>query len=160
MFENAREDIRRSVACKRPSSRQHLEEDAPERPDVGPLVHLVPTRLFRAHIRRGSDNPPFGTPIERAGGMLGSRVGTEKHDRFCQSEIEHLGSEIAAGRPGGPRVLQDDVGRFQIAMDDSFCVRGLECFGDLACDGERFGNSHCPLVQAICERRSFDQFEY
>ena len=118
------------------------------------------TRLFRAHIGRRSDNPPLGSPTERAGVMDGWRLGTEKHDRFCQPEIEHFRPDVAARRPGHACLLQDDVGRLQITMDDSLFVCSLEGFGDLACHGQRLGDPHCPMLQSIRKRRPFDQFEY
>ena len=39
-------------------ARQHLEEHAAERPDVGALVHGLPARLLRAHVRGGAENHP------------------------------------------------------------------------------------------------------
>ena len=160
VLENAREGIGGRAGVERPSSGQHLEQDTSEGPDVGALVDVTSAGLFRTHVRRRSDNPPLGGATEGAGVRHGWCVSAEEYARFGQSEIEHLGPHVAAGRSGDGRLLQDDVGGFQIAMDDPLFVCGLERLGDLACDGQRLGHSHLTVLQALGERRTFDQFEH
>ena len=91
--------------------------------------------------------------------MHSRRVWTEEHYRLGQPEIEHLGPSIAARWSECTGALEDDVGRLQVAMGDPFVVRSLERLGDLACDGQCFGDLHWPLAQPIRERRAFDEFE-
>ncbi len=56
---------------------------------------------------------------------------------------------------GLPRVggaLQDDVGGFQIAVDDALLVRRVERLGDLARNRESLGNRQRAALEAIGER--------
>src|SRR5262245_46299181 len=50
------DDISRRLSLKRPAPAEHFVQHTPKRPDVGALVHRVPARLFRAHIRRRTEN--------------------------------------------------------------------------------------------------------
>ena len=43
--------------AERTRAGQHLEHDAAERPDVGPLVHRLTARLFRTHVGHGAEHP-------------------------------------------------------------------------------------------------------
>ena len=58
------------------------------------------------------------------------------------------------------RTLQDDVGGLEIAVDDAPLVRGLECQRDLPGDRECFGDRQRPALQALGERRAFDELEH
>ena len=46
-------------ACEEPLARQHLEEHAPERPDVRALVRLAPLCLLRLHVRGRAEDHAY-----------------------------------------------------------------------------------------------------
>jgi hypothetical protein len=77
--------------------------------------------------------------------------------RFGEAEVEHPGPHLA--RQAVERALQDDVGRLQVAMDDSLLVRGHERLADLARNGECDGDRKRSTVEPIGQRRSLDQLE-
>ena len=52
-----------------------------------------------------------------------------------------------------------DVGGLQIAMDDAALVRGLERFGNLAGDRQRFVERQRALRDPIGQRRAVDQLQ-
>ena len=62
-LEHVRERVRDGLLGERRAARQHLEQDAAERPDVGALVERPAARLFRAHVRRRAEDRP---PAHRA----------------------------------------------------------------------------------------------
>ncbi len=94
------------------------------------------------------DNHPFLGRVERR--ELRQVCCRFLTDSLCQSEIEDL--DGAAGR-------RFDVGRLQIPMNDALGVRRLECFGCLARDRQRVVQRQLPLMNAIGERCSVDEFE-
>ena len=71
-------------------------------------------------------------------------------DRLRQAEVEHFDAAI------GPQL---DVGRLEIAVDDAPLVRGLERFGNLPGDRQRFVQRQPALRDPIGQRRTVDQFK-
>ena len=127
---------------------EHFVHHATERPNVGAFVHWEPAGLLRAHVGGRPDNHPILSRVERRElRQLRCRFLT---DSLCQSEIQDL--DGAAGR-------RFDVGRLQIPMNDALGVRRLECFGCLARDRQRVVQRQRPLMNAIGERCSVDEFE-
>ena len=59
----------------------------------------------------------------------------------------------------GPVVLDLDVLRLQIAVDDPLLMGSFQGFGDLLGDGEHLVDRDRPLLDAIGQRRPFDQFQ-
>ena len=72
-----------------------------------------------------------------------------------QPEVEDLHPWIAAGA-----AVQDDVGGFQVTMNDVLLVRGVEGVGDLPGDGESLRDRHRAAVEAFGECGPFDEFEH
>ena len=56
-------------------------------------------------------------------------------------------------------LLHLDVGRFQVSVDDALLVGGFERLSNLLGDGQGFVKRDRPLLDAIRQRRPFDQFE-
>ena len=109
-------------AVERTSTGQHLEQDAAERPDVGPPVDLSPARLLGTHVGRRPHHGAFfrGDRGDRSALQPPSSLSVI---RPRQTEVEHLDGPVAADL---------DVGRLEIAVDDALLVRALHCVGDLA----------------------------
>ena len=133
LFHHHRGERHRDVlGVERAPAREHFEQHAAEGPDVGALVDGLAARLLGAHVGGGAENDADARGRERQGGgvdRVDRAVRSPRVERFRQTEVEHLHGAI------GPHL---HVGRFQIAMDDAFLVRGGEGLGDLVRDGERF----------------------
>ena len=67
-----------------------------------------------------------------------------------ETEVQHLDHPIA-------RDL--DVGGLEIAMDDSGGMGGVECVGDLLCDGQRVRERECFPTQPIVQRIAVNELE-
>ena len=82
----------------------HLVEDETERVDVAADVEPFPAHLFRRHVlRRPHDGPGAG----QAGGLA----------RKGDAEVHDVGDAV---------VIDEDVLRFQVPVDDAAAMRGLE----------------------------------
>ena len=131
-------------AGERAASGEQLEQHAPERPDVGPLVGRLSARLLRTHVgRRADDAARHRDPGEIRRIFPG----------FRQTEVEDLDH---AGR----RDL--DVRGLQVAMDDPALVRGVETVGNLPRDagrGRRSGPIGAAARDVLLEGFPFDQFQ-
>ena len=57
-------------------------------------------------------------------------------ERFRQPEVQHF--DFSFGR-------HLHIGGLQVAMDDSFLVRGFQCFGNLFRDAQRFFDWNRPV---------------
>ena len=133
-------------------SRQHLEEDAPERPEVGALVGRKPARLLGAEIAgRSEDRAGAGEPRlprgERFGGGS-SRVGLH---HVGDAEVEHLHAAV-----GGDL----DVLGLQVAVGDPLRVGRLERPGDLDSEAQRPLGGERAARQHVAERLALDQLEH
>ena len=149
-LQDGRNRVRDRVARERAPARQHLVEDAAERPVVRALVDRLAARLLGAHVRAGAENHA-GTRhvgIRGRGGAVGAADAGCR--AFRQAEIEQL---HAAFR----RDLH--VRRLHVAMDDAFAVCGRERLGEVARNSQRFRDRHGTGREAVGERRPFDQFE-
>ena len=94
--------------------------------------------------------------------MLGG--GAQNHTVACRLHAERwrareicFGDGIA-GQRFRQTVVQDfyfsirgelDVGGFQVAMDDTFVVRGFERLGDLPCEGQGFFDRERTALQPL-----------
>jgi hypothetical protein len=75
------------------------------------------------------------------------------------------GPSIAFARPKSstftvPSSRTFDVGGLQIAMNDGLLMRGLEGFGDLSCNRQRFVDQQRSCADPIGERRSLDKLHH
>ena len=141
----------RAVECAR--SRQHLVQDAAERPDVAALVRLAALRLFGRHVGgRTQDHAD-------AGQHRGRRNRGRRRDvcvagrgfwvrKLGEAEVQDL------HRPVRPNL---DVGRFQVAVNDPLLVRCLERLGDLRRDGQCVLERDRAAPQSLRQILAFDQ---
>ena len=115
-------------------SDQHLVQNGPQGIGVGGCTHgLISGRLFRAHVvRRAQAQARFGQSVASSG----------THSQ-CDPEICH----------DRLTVLEQDVARFDISVDDSVLVRVLERTGNLRGKSHRLINRKLFLpVDAVTER--------
>ena len=103
--------------------------------------------LFRRHVRRGAGDLAHVSDrmIQRANHV----VSPERCRVRGQAEVEHLDGAVGT---------ELDVGRLQVAVDDSLVVGRFEGLGDLPGDGERFRDRDRAFRNPIGERESLDQF--
>jgi hypothetical protein len=88
---------------------QHFKDDDPQGVDIAAAVHFISLGLFRTHVSRGADDSAAGD----GSGALG--LGD-----FGNAEI---------GNIGFADMVEEDVARFQVAMDDAFCMGFIERTG-------------------------------
>ena len=118
-LENPGETVRRGRRQRTPPTRQHLEQHAAERPDIGPFVDRA-ARLFGAHVRRRAEDEPRAC-------SRGGHIRLLDVDDLPDAEVEHLDL---------PRRRNLDVRGFQIAVDDPPFMGRFESGRDLSGDGQ------------------------
>jgi hypothetical protein len=105
----------------------HLVKDDTEGEDVGARVQVFAPRLFRGHVgHRAHRRAGTGQGILHVL-RLGVRAGDGRavFQQLGETEVEDLG--VAARG-------DEDVGRLDVAVDDTAGVRGVQRIGDL--DGQ------------------------
>ena len=133
---------------------EHLEQHAPECPDVGAFVH----RPARAPAR-GSCMPgvPRITParVPCAEAVTARRWRPDETAalrRLGDAEVEHLDRAVGSDL---------DVRRLEIAMDDAPLVRGFERIGDLSRDRQIASSSgSAPCASRSASVGPFDELEH
>src|SRR5262249_12749243 len=119
-------------AIERATTRGHLVEDAPERPEIASAIRLTPLELLRSHVLERAYQRAFRGQRLWNRGRLGQAdrarmtPGDERRDpvRTRQAEVHEL-------RPG----LRDHhVPRLEVAMDDSGTMRAIQGVRDLGAD--------------------------
>ena len=129
----------RGVAGKRWLAAQHLVQHRAEGVDVGagrdlPLAH----RLLRAHVVRRA---------ERHAGL--------GHPRTARLAGRERDAEVRDQRPP---IVQEDVLRLDVAVDDAVAVRIVERRGDLARDADRVVDGELLLaVEPVAQRLALDE---
>ena len=107
--------------------RRHFMEHDAKREEVRPVVQRFGADLLRRHVRRRSHHTAYARQV----GLDGARrfrhhssVGVISSDGgdLRQSEVEDL---------RGPSRRDEDVGWFDVAVDNAFGMRGIERLGDL-----------------------------
>src|SRR6185437_15728503 len=129
-----------------------LVDDAPERPEVGAVVHgTLPAHLLRAHVGgRAEDGALAREARLRA-------LGLHRRVELGEAEIEDLGEQLALLVLG-----QEDVLGLQVAVDDVGRVRLRQAAADLGHDRDRGLDVQPPdlghaLVQGLALEQLQDQ---
>jgi hypothetical protein len=129
--DHSAEDVCPILAVECAAAREHLVQHAAERPDVAPLVGLVSLRLFGGHVGGRTENHADAR-----------HQGRRRHRFSCDVDVVAGGVRVRELREAevqdfhGPVRPQLDVGRLQVAVDDSLVVRRLERLGDLFRDAD------------------------
>ena len=130
--EDGRQRIGEGRGRERRAAGEHVVQHASERPDIGPAIDLPSARLFRAHVRCGSEDDARGRAVPGQRRRGSARIGGGAHrQRLGKTEVQDL------DRAG----LSDfDVRWLQIAMDDAAIMRRFDTAGDLKRIAERLTN--------------------
>ena len=155
-LQHRRQHVRDRLALERAPAREHLEEHAAERPDVGALVDRLARAPAPAPCRprcRGSRRRRSSSPASVIVGDVGER-----------SIGRGVGS-IAFARPKSstftvPSGAHLDVRRLQIAMDDALLVRRFERVGDLPRDRQRLVERDRSAARSAPRASALDQLHH
>ena len=114
----------------------HLVEHAAEREDVGARVCLAALHLLGRHVlERAEDCALRRDCLRRRRGHVGGARDRQGRRASGKAEIKQLGDR----RGGGPAAPdEEDIARFQVAMDDPLPVGRGERVGHLHRDPQRF----------------------
>ena len=149
--QDRRERVGGRVPVEGSTTREHLEQQAAECPDVGPLVHGKAARLLGRHVgRRAEDSSrPCDRRLERRRLRAGCRSGLAVgRAGLRQPEVEDLDPAVRR---------QLDVGGLEIAVDDAFFVRLVERLRDLPGDRERLALRDRAALETAGEVLAFDE---
>ena len=139
-----REHVGHRLPGEGPATREELEEERPEGPDVRPLVQAPAASLLGGHVARGpEDDSRLGARLRqgrRLRQVRGGARGRVPGIGLRQAEVEHL--HVAVG-------CELDVRRLEVAVDDPLLVRFLERFGDLPRDGQGHVDGNRAVPQAL-----------
>ena len=137
---------------------EHLVQDTAKRPDIRPLVDRLPSRLFRAHVTGGPENPPRLRRLEcRRRRVRQVDAGSIPGDHFRNAEVEELEHPVVRDR---------DIGRLEVAVRDALLVRRFERVGDLTSVAkdllEREAEPACSAgsLQPLGKRLAVDELEH
>ena len=127
-IQNRIENYCRGIAAERQRPGRHLIENAAKREEVGARVQFFAARLLGRHVRNRADR------CARTGQMFEFDGG-----RRCRSHVPHRASERVARHLRQSEVqnlgvapLGDkNIGGLDVAVDDSFGVRGVKRISDL-----------------------------
>ena len=103
-------DVELLRACDHGATEQHLPHDQPERIDVGGVGDGLAADLLRRHVARRAEE----------GAGLG-QIGLGLLHQFGEAEVEHL-HHLAEH----PAVVEEDVGRLDVAVNHAEAVRLLQ----------------------------------
>ena len=149
------DDVGRVLTGKRPTARQHLEQDDAEGPDVGAAIHRLPARLLGAHVGSGAENDPGPRHRRRREGRRLRHVRRRTRgglQGLGQAKVEHLHGAVRA---------DFDVGGLQVTVDDPLLVRRLQRLRDLLRDRQRVVegdlSARDPLRQVLALDQLHDQ---
>ena len=122
LLEDSRHGLSGGLALERAAAGQHLVEDDAEREQVRAAVNGLTTDLFGCHVADRAEHSSWICADDRLGRVaLAHRLG--------QTEIQNLHL---------PVTREKQVLGLQIAVDDTFAVRGREATRDLADDVDGF----------------------
>ena len=138
------DDLAVALAPEGDLAGQHLEQDDPQRIDIGAVIDLhLPLALFGGHVVRRAHHGTGARLVRHL--LLGL-------GQLGQPEVQDL-DEVRIATPGD----QENVFRLEIAVDDAVVVRCAEGVSDLRGDGEGspLGKDDLSL-QAVCQRLTLE----
>ena len=135
------------LAADRGRAGQEFIQDHAQGVDVGPHVDVerVERRLLGGHVERGS-----GDRAERREQALLAQL--HPAGGLGQAEVDHRGDRDAVV------VLDQDVCRLQVAVDDPLLVRVLHGRANLPEERQAFGQAEAVLVAIVGQGDALDQF--
>ncbi len=129
--------------------RGYLVHHKTERVKISARVHGLAFQLLRSHVANCADEEAgfrgeCGRVRSRCANAYPRSQGPEK---FGQAKIEDL--DLAAG-------CHEEIRWFDIAMDDSLRMRGVQRVGNLCTDVQKPGRVERPFADVILERLAFE----
>ena len=119
-------------------AREHLVEHDAERVDVRLAVDVVAERLLGRDVVRGAEHAALGG----------------------QAAVVHRAGDAEVGDLGRALLVDEDVLRLDVAVDDAAPVRGAERAGDLDRVGDRLVDRQAPEpADPVLERLALDVLE-
>ena len=120
------ENDARRIPCKSLPARRHLVQHQSQRKQIGASIELFRAHLLGRHIADGADRH------SRAGEI---RIAIERRaayrDRFAHSARDHLFREAEIEHFGLPALGDKNIGRLDVAMNNSLGVRCLQGVGHI-----------------------------
>jgi hypothetical protein len=144
--QNRRESRELGISGKSAPSGDHFVQHRAEGKYVGPFIHFVTIGLFRRHVRHRSDDGAgfgFQNGVQVNALRDGMRVGLFRIGQLGQPEIQNFHLTL---------FVDDDIGRFEIAMNNSRPVRRRQSIGDLHRVAKRFAHSQAFAADELVER--------
>ena len=139
------------VAAERQHPGPHLVEYDSERKQVAARVQFAPACLFRRHIgHRPQQSAGVGQPLHRFSLGQGGAFGEQRIGRhyFRKSEIQNLGV---------PALVDEDVRRLDVAMNDALCVGRIQPLGHIDGDLEDLLGLHGAALDEVLEGLPFQE---
>ncbi len=153
-MQNGVEDKRGGFAVKGQRPRRHLIKQRTEGEQVGAGVEFLALGLLRRHVRDGSERGAGAgqVGIFKGAGLCAGRSnaagGAGCDDDLRQAEIHHFGM-TALGH--------EDVGGFDVAMDDAFSMGCVEGVGDLDGEGEDRVQFHRAIADTVLKGQAVEK---
>ena len=144
LVQNRGHRIGRRGLLKRLLPHHHLVEDGSEGEDVRAVVGRQSTHLLWRHVADGSHGDA-GKRERR--GLIHHRF--FRLNEFGEAEVENLDATVFG---------DEQVVGLQVAVDDSFFVRGGESVRDLHSVVDRLAQRQRPAPESLGKRLAFEQF--
>src|SRR4029077_4308889 len=138
-------------ASERQLSGGHLIQHRTEGKQVRSSIQILAFYLFRRHVGDGTKSRTGAgemlLDVDGRGCGIRSRYWFGRE--FRQTKVEDFG--VA-------KIRDEDVGGFNVTMNDSFGGRGIERFGDLDAQREQRVQFHGPTCDAVLKGGAFEEF--
>ena len=133
-----------SIDLKWQRTAKQFEEDDSHGEDVGANICFLAQRLFRCHVgRSANEHTSSGT---EGLSLHGGHVATRKPRGPYLRGLSQMGNAKIHHHNPVLRVAHD-VGRFEVAVDDALCMRGLKSAEDLPDDVASFNRGEFAFAQ-------------
>jgi len=149
--ENRLDDRASRFAAKRRPARRHFVQQKPQRENVGARIEIVAANMLRRHVSGSAaddadDRNAFLSRFRR--GIVRRESQSVLGNKFGQAEIEHLRL---------PALRDENVRRFDVAMNDALGVRGVDGVRDLNPEVENLFDRDRVTVQVLAQRFAVDE---
>jgi hypothetical protein len=149
VLQNCCHGLSSGVAPEGPLPGHHLVEHGTEAEDVRTMIDVAATYLFRRHVADGAQHQTwFGAANHRRHHRCRAASRLAERDRLRQAEIEDLDAGVSR---------DEDVLRFQVAMNDAFLMRRGQAARDLHRDVDRAPRRQRSLRQPVAKRLAIEQ---
>ena len=128
-------------------ARQHLEQHAAEREDVGARIGLDAFDLLRRHVLKRAEDRALRRDVGRRRRHHRAADRDDGRAGFCEAKVQQLRA----------RFRQHHVAGLQIAMDDAGAMRRVERRRDLNRHGQRLRRRERARVEAPGQRVPVEQ---